>query len=217
MKLMRLVRLFRQEQQGIFSKLIESSGLPPAAMRAVRLAFLTVVLSHTLACGWYFCHVWSNASIGDEMSWFDVYCGKAAHEEELEVTDFDVWNMTLEEREVVGVLDPELCRSETDTRYVISLYWAVTTLTTMGYGDITPKGMTEYIYTIVVMLMGVSFYAYIASNVAIVLANMDEVGSEYRDNMEKLCAEAKPFLASSLCFLALGSGLGLVGTASSRR
>ena len=56
----------------------------------------------------------------------------------------------------------------------------------MGYGDITPKGMTEYIYTIVVMLMGVSFYAYIASNVAIVLANMDEVGSEYRDNMEKL-------------------------------
>ena len=43
MKLMRLVRLFRQEQQGIFSKLIESSGLPPAAMRAVRLAFLTVV------------------------------------------------------------------------------------------------------------------------------------------------------------------------------
>ena len=145
MKLMRLVRLFRQEQQGIFSKLIESSGLPPAAMRAVRLAFLTVVLSHTLACGWYFCHVWSNASIGDEMSWFDVYCGKAAHEEELEVTDFDVWNMTLDEREVVGVLDPELCRSETDTRYVISLYWAVTTLTTMGYGDITPKGMTEYL------------------------------------------------------------------------
>ena len=186
MKLMRLVRLFRQEQQGIFSKLIESSGLPPAAMRAVRLAFLTVVLSHTLACGWYFCHVWSNASIGDEMSWFDVYCGKAAHEEELEATDFDVWNMTLEEREAVGVLDPEICRSETDTRYVISLYWAVTTLTTMGYGDITPKGMIEYIYTIVVMLMGVSFYAYIASNVAIVLANMDEVGSEYRDNMEKL-------------------------------
>jgi len=56
----------------------------------------------------------------------------------------------------------------------------------MGYGDITPKVMTEYLYTIVVMLMGVSFYAYIASNVSIVLANMDEAGSEYRDNMEKL-------------------------------
>jgi hypothetical protein len=184
MKLMRLVRLFRPEQQGMISKLIESSGLPPAAMRALRLVFLTIFLSHTLACGWFFMALMASA---DEFSWWDVYCGKADHEENLELMQDDgVYDMSIAEREALGIYDPELCRGSTGTRYVVSLYWAVTTLTTMGYGDITPKVMAEYIYTIIVMLMGVSFYAYIASNVSIVLANMDEAGSEYRDNMEKL-------------------------------
>eukprot|EP01043_Picozoa_sp_COSAG02_P043576 COSAG02_NODE_3809_length_6200_cov_16.371415_2_plen_599_part_00 len=185
MKLMRLVRLFRPEQQGVISRLIETSGLPPAAMRALRLVFLTVFLSHTLACGWYFCHVMAP---DNEFSWWDVYCGKADHEDTLELTTAadGVYDMNIAEREAIGIYDPKLCRGTTATRYVVSLYWAVTTLTTMGYGDITPKVMVEYIYTIVVMLMGVSFYAYIASNVSIVLANMDEAGSEYRDNMEKL-------------------------------
>jgi hypothetical protein len=184
MKLMRLVRLFRPEQQGVISRLIETSGLPPAAMRALRLVFLTVILSHTLACGWFFCHVMAPEN---EFSWWDVYCGKADHEDTLELTAADgVYDMNIAEREAIGIYDPKLCRGTTGTRYVVSLYLAVTTLTTMGYGDITPKVMTEYIYTIVVMLMGVSFYAYIASNVSIVLANMDEAGSEYRDNMEKL-------------------------------
>lgn len=183
MKLMRLVRLFRPEQQGVISKLIENSGLPPAAMRALRLVFLTIFLSHTLACGWFFCHVMAPTG---KFSWWDVYCGKADHEDTLELLQDDVYDMNIADREALGIYDPELCRGGTSTRYVVSLYWAVTTLTTMGYGDITPKVMLEYIYTIVVMLMGVSFYAYIASNVSIVLANMDEAGSEYRDNMEKL-------------------------------
>ena len=183
MKLMRLVRLFRPEQQGMISKLIESSGLPPAAMRALRLVCLTVFLSHTLACGWFFCHVMAGE---DEFSWWDVYCGKADHEEDLKLVNPLVYEMNLAEREANDVFDPGQCCGGTQMRYVVSLYWAVTTLTTMGYGDITPKVMAEYIYTIVVMLMGVSFYAYIASNVSIVLANMDEAGSEYRDNMEKL-------------------------------
>ena len=50
MKLMRLVRLFRPEQQGMISKLIESSGLPPAAMRALRLVFLTVPTPSHYTC-----------------------------------------------------------------------------------------------------------------------------------------------------------------------
>jgi hypothetical protein len=78
------------------------------------------------------------------------------------------------------------CTADLSIHYLIALYWAVTTLTTMGYGDITPNTPSEYIYTIFTMLIGVSFYAYIASNVSIVLSNIDEVGSEYRNNMEKL-------------------------------
>ena len=80
----------------------------------------------------------------------------------------------------------EFCRGGASVAYIISVYWAVTTLTTMGYGDITPATPAEFIYTIVVMLIGVSFYAYIASNVSIVLSNLNESGAEFKNNMDKL-------------------------------
>ncbi len=35
-------------------------------------------------------------------------------------------------------LSPELAESDINTRYVVALYWATITVTTMGYGDITP-------------------------------------------------------------------------------
>ena len=39
-------------------------------------------------------------------------------------------------------------------QYVRSLYWTITTMTTVGYGDITPARTAEYIVGMVVMLLG---------------------------------------------------------------
>jgi voltage-gated potassium channel len=69
---------------------------------------------------------------------------------------------------------------------VVSLYWAVTTLTTMGYGDIGSRQTWEYHFSIVVMLMGGSCYAYIASNISIVLSSLDAEKAERVEHLEKL-------------------------------
>jgi hypothetical protein len=59
------------------------------------------------------------------------------------------------------------------TQYIRSLYWTVVTMTTVGYGDITPARDLEYVFTIMVMLAGASLYAFIIGNIASLLSNLD--------------------------------------------
>jgi hypothetical protein len=80
--------------------------------------------------------------------------------------------------------------TETDTfsRYLRALYWCITTLATVGYGDITPSSNSQMVYAMVVMLLGVGVYGYVIGNVATLLANIDLAKTHYRENMERLAA-----------------------------
>jgi hypothetical protein len=69
-------------------------------------------------------------------------------------------------------------------QYARSLYWTVTTMTTVGYGDITPSLPAEYYFAIAAMLLGASLYAYIIGSVASLLSNLQAAKSEYWDRME---------------------------------
>lgn len=74
------------------------------------------------------------------------------------------------------------------TRYLRALYWSVTTLTTVGYGDITPATNWQIIYTMLVQIMGVGVYGYIIGNVAGVFSKRDPARTQYVENIEKLTA-----------------------------
>ena len=56
-------------------------------------------------------------------------------------------------------------RDEPSFVYITSLYWVVTTLTTVGYGDIYGKTETEYIYTMIVEFIGILVFSIIMSTV----------------------------------------------------
>lgn len=45
-------------------------------------------------------------------------------------------------------------------RYVTSMYWAMSTMATVGYGDVTPIQISEKIVAMVGMLVGVTIFAY---------------------------------------------------------
>ena len=44
-------------------------------------------------------------------------------------------------------------------QYLVALYWAFTTMTTVGYGDVTPQTDEERIFFIFAMIIGVAFYS----------------------------------------------------------
>lgn len=44
--------------------------------------------------------------------------------------------------------------------YVMSLYWSVVTMITVGYGDVTPVNTSERLFVIFVMLISCGVFAY---------------------------------------------------------
>jgi voltage-gated potassium channel len=74
------------------------------------------------------------------------------------------------------------------TNYITSLYWVVTTLTTVGYGDITPITNPQMVFAMFVQIMGVGFYGFIIGKVASILSKKDPSKAKYLENIEKLTA-----------------------------
>ncbi|CAK0847427.1 unnamed protein product [Prorocentrum cordatum] len=51
-------------------------------------------------------------------------------------------------------------------KYVISLYWVFTTMTTVGYGDVIPTNNMERVFAVCVILFGATVFGYIISTIA---------------------------------------------------
>ena len=58
-------------------------------------------------------------------------------------------------------------------QYVAALYWAITTLATVGYGDITPNTTLERIVSIIWMIFGLCFFSFTVSSLSSMLNSID--------------------------------------------
>jgi hypothetical protein len=70
--------------------------------------------------------------------------------------------------------------------YLEAFYWTVTTLTTIGYGDITPANPLQFIFVIIIMLMGAAIYGFIIGNIANIIANLDVAKSQFQEKVENV-------------------------------
>lgn len=70
--------------------------------------------------------------------------------------------------------------------YVRAVYWSFTTLTTVGYGDISAKTPLQMIFACGVQVLGVGVFGYILSNVASLLSRSDAAREHHMDNLDKI-------------------------------
>ncbi len=76
-------------------------------------------------------------------------------------------------------------------KYIEALYFTVTTLASVGYGDIVPSSMFQRIYAMLLMMVGVGAYGFVIGNVASYLANRDVVRANYLAKLEEVTAFMK--------------------------
>jgi len=54
-------------------------------------------------------------------------------------------------------------------QYLQAFYWAVQTITTVGYGDLTVVNKFEKIYSLLVMMIGVTCFTFASGSLASIL------------------------------------------------
>jgi len=98
------------------------------------------------------------------------------------------WMLVAQEK--LGFFEADNCVD----KYLLSLYWAVTVLSSVGFGDITPGTRAEFLCAIVCMGIGGCVWAYIVGSVCGMVSALDK----YRIDVERkgndlmwLCRETK--------------------------
>ena len=72
------------------------------------------------------------------------------------------------------------------SQYLTSFYWSAMTVTTIGYGDVTPKTDGERLLAVIGMCIGSAVYAYIVGNICGVIATMDQATTEFHATLDDL-------------------------------
>ena len=78
------------------------------------------------------------------------------------------------------ILDARIENADLTDKYLTSLYWATTTMLTVGYGDITSQNMFEKLINIFIMLCGCGMFAYTMNSIGIILQNINYEVSKKR-------------------------------------
>ena len=77
-----------------------------------------------------------------------------------------------------GVIEPDIVWWKI---YFYSMYWAITTLTTIGYGDLTPANYFQVIFISFLMLIGTVVLSYNLSEIGNVISNLRKIDKRRKE------------------------------------
>ena len=160
-KLIKLIKYLKHSES--IATLIRFLKLYRGMVRLIALVFCVIIMSHFVACMFYFTAKLDNFG---PHTWVTRY---------------------------------NLQDSDKETIYLRALYFTITILTTVGFGDITPDTYSEMILCIAWMVLGIAFYSTIVSSISSLFSSVDSrrlLISEHLNDIDKL---GKYYEVSSKC------------------
>jgi len=91
------------------------------------------------------------------------------------------------------IVEPLHLKESNTVRYINSLYWAITTLSTVSYGDVTPSTNISKLFTMFIMVTGVGMYGLVIGNVAQLISEANRYKEKSREKIEDLTTFMKHY------------------------
>lgn len=109
----------------------------------VKLEIAVVLLTHMMAC------MWIHIGRQDEDAWVSQFVGDQRKiQDNAELIDFDF---------VVEI-------------YANAFYFILTTITTVGYGDITGNTTLELLFSMIVEFVGLTFFSFLTGTISVMFS-----------------------------------------------
>eukprot|EP00873_Tetraselmis_striata_P010258 jgi/Tetstr1/430522/TSEL_020321.t1 len=181
-KLLRLAKLLRVLRAGrVFQRMEAHINISYKAMQLITFGLGVMLCAHWMACALHLCVVIEECTVasyedGDCVNWVYNYNANGGNGALL-LTNEDGSFVTTS----TGGAKENLA-----TTYWTAFYWAMMTMSTIGYGDVTPQTDVERVYVTLGMVVGASIYAYMVGNVCSIIAGMNAGEEKFRMEMDSL-------------------------------
>jgi len=162
LRLLKLARIFKASR--IFKRLESRLSISYSVIGLMKFGVLLIVVGHWMACAW--CMVGGGPSgAWKPPTWINyVTCNMNGCDDE-------------------GMPDKLLTEWEI---FTAAFYWAIVTITSVGYGDITPQNTKEMSWATVFLLLGGVTWAYIIGSACGIVSNLDPDTIEHQQTMDAL-------------------------------
>lgn len=159
-KMIRVTRLFRVyndvTDETQSSVFRDVLKINPSILRLSFFLLLFLILCHFSACLWVIIAVWSSKD--QEM-------------------DEPYW---------LQKFSKYTDNDDSFNLYMVSFYWTITTITTVGYGDIVANNFAERVFCATMMIIGVISFSFANGSLSSILSQSDQQKAQYISKLEKL-------------------------------